>query len=201
MLHSVLSFPSGHHHRRIAERLPHVTTIVSQLRPVDPVMCIRPATLAATARQWVAAFPGHVHYAVKCNPDPAILRLLHAGGVDRFDVASLAEIELVRRVAPTAALAFMHPVKTRSAIRAAYHHHGVRDFALDTRDELCKILAETDHARDLGLHVRLRLPKGGAVYDLSGKFGAAPDQAIALLRHRGWHVGHDDPESSSHRHS
>ena len=37
-------------------------------------------------------------------------------------------------------------------------------------------------AGDLGLIVRLALPKGGAVLDLSGKFGAAPDEAAALLR-------------------
>ena len=37
-------------------------------------------------------------------------------------------------------------------------------------------------AADLGLFVRLALPKGGAVYDLSGKFGASPEEAAALLR-------------------
>jgi ornithine decarboxylase len=34
----------------------------------------------------------------------------------------------------------------------------------------------------LGLFVRLALPKGAAVYDLSGKFGASPDDAARLLR-------------------
>ena len=34
----------------------------------------------------------------------------------------------------------------------------------------------------LGLFVRLALPKGGAVYDLSGKFGASLDEAAGLLR-------------------
>ena len=32
------------------------------------------------------------------------------------------------------------------------------------------------------LFVRLALPKGGAVYDLSGKFGAPFDEAVELLR-------------------
>jgi ornithine decarboxylase len=79
----------------------------------------------------------------------------------------------------------MHPVKARGAIREAWARHGVRDFALDSADEFFKLrgeIAATDVAGELGLIVRLALPKGPAVLDLSGKFGAAPDQAVALLR-------------------
>jgi ornithine decarboxylase len=63
--------------------------------------------------------------------------------------------------------------------------HGVKDFVLDSAEELAKILAETGGAGaadGLGLVVRLALPKGEAVYDLSGKFGAEPAEAAALLR-------------------
>jgi ornithine decarboxylase len=76
-------------------------------------------------------------------------------------------------------------VKPRGVIREAWAQHAVRDFALDSADELAKILAETAAtgvAGELGLMVRLALPKGGAVLDLSGKFGAAPEDAAALLR-------------------
>ena len=69
----------------------------------------------------------------------------------------------------------MHPVKARGAIREAWARHGVRDFVLDSTEELAKILHETAAtgvAGDLGLIVRLALPKGSAVLDLSGKFGA-----------------------------
>ena len=97
---------------------------------------------------------------------------------------------------PDAAIHYMHPVKSRPAIREAYRQHGVRDFALDSVDELEKIVAETrvagTPAPDLGLLVRLALPKGGALYDLSGKFGASPEEAVTLLRRaRGhaWRLG------------
>jgi ornithine decarboxylase len=40
----------------------------------------------------------------------------------------------------------------------------------------------TGVAGDLGLIVRLALPKGAAVLDLSGKFGAENQEAVALLR-------------------
>jgi len=123
-----------------------------------------------------------VLYAVKCNPDAEVLKHLVDGGITHFDAASMAEIRQVRSVMPDAAIHFMHPVKARSAIRAAYFDYGVRDFVLDSFAELNKILGETKNAADLVLVVRLAMPKGQAVYDLSGKFGAAPNDAAALLK-------------------
>jgi ornithine decarboxylase len=79
----------------------------------------------------------------------------------------------------------MHPVKARGAIREAWERHGVRDFVLDSTAELAKIRAEiaaTEVPGALGLIVRIALPKGGAKLDLSGKFGAAADEAVGLLR-------------------
>lgn len=165
--------------------LMHVDALVAELRPEEPVHCIRPATLAATAQDFIAAFPGDVLYAVKCNPDPAVLRALWAGGVRHFDCASPAEIALVRQMFPDAGIHFMHPIKARGAIREAWARHGVRDFVLDSAAELDKILTETAATGipgALGLVVRLALPRGEAVLDLSGKFGAQEDAAVALLR-------------------
>lgn len=165
--------------------LPCVDELVRVSRPEEPMHCLRPGTLAATARAFVAAFPGEVLYAVKCNPEPAVLRALWAGGVRQFDCASPAEVALVRAMFPDAAIHFMHPVKARGAIREAWARHGVRDFAVDSAAELAKLREETAAtgvAGDLGLIVRLALPKGEAVLDLSGKFGADAEDAVALLR-------------------
>jgi ornithine decarboxylase len=81
----------------------------------------------------VQAFNGDVLYAVKCNPEPAVLRAIWAGGVRHFDCASIAEVTLVRRLFPGAAIHFMHPVKSRAAIRDAWILNGVRDFVFDSR--------------------------------------------------------------------
>ncbi|MBV8577628.1 MAG: type III PLP-dependent enzyme [Acetobacteraceae bacterium] len=165
--------------------LPTVDALIAAERPEEPVHCVRPATLAATARNFVDAFPGHVLYAVKCNPDPAVLRALYSGDVRHFDCASIAEISLVHTMFPDAAIHFMHPVKARGAIRDAWARYGVRDFVFDSKAELGKILAcTTEHGTEdgLGLVVRLALPKGGAVLDLSGKFGAEAGDAVSLLR-------------------
>src|SRR6478736_558475 len=167
--------------------LPTIDAVVARERPAEPLVCLRPAVIAAASRRFVAAFPGDVLYAVKCNPEPRVLGAVWAGGVRHFDCASLPEIALVRRVLPQGEIHFMHPVKGREAIKAAFHHYGVTDFAFDSRDELEKILQETVPVElvgtppTLGLFVRLAVAQGGA-YDLSGKFGVNAAQAAALLR-------------------
>lgn len=172
--------------------LPGVDALVGEVRPAEPLHCIRPAVLRATARRFVDAFAvamapvsagGDVLYAVKCNPDPAFIRQLWKGGVRHYDCASPAEIRVIRQMFGEAAqIHYMHPVKNRAAIRTAYADHGVRDFSLDSVEELAKILEETGYARDLGLLIRLAMPKGTAAMDLSGKFGAERDAAVELLR-------------------
>lgn len=175
--------------RSAAPALPaHVAGVVDALRPEDPLHCLRPATISAAGATFQAAFPGTTMYAVKCNPDPTVLRALWAGGLRHFDCASAGEVRLVRSLFPDAVIHFMHPVKARGAIREAYATHGVRDFVLDSEAELAKILDETG-GEGLNLIIRLGLPKGSAVYDLSGKFGAEPAEAVALLRAARPHAG------------
>ena len=166
-------------------RRPSVNEVVAADRPEEPIHCLRPDAVAATARDFVQSFPGDVLYAVKCNPDPAVLRALWDGGVRHFDCASLPEIRLLRAMLPDAAIHFMHPIKARGAIREAWTRHAVRDFVLDSADELAKILGEiaaTKVPGAPGLIVRIALPKGSAMLDLSGKFGAEADAAADLLR-------------------
>src|SRR2546423_15658922 len=103
--------------------LPRNDAVVARERPTEPLVCLRPAVIAAAARRFVAAFSGDVLYAVKCNPEPRVLRAVWAGGVQHFDCASLPEIALVRKLLPGADVHFMHPVKGRHAIHAAYHRH------------------------------------------------------------------------------
>jgi ornithine decarboxylase len=176
--------------------LPTVDRVIANLRPSDPLLCLRPNAIAAAARRFVGAFPGDVLYAVKCNPEPRVLQALWAGGVRHFDCASIAEVRLVRGTLPAAEIHFMHPVKARPAIAEAFDRWDITDFALDSLDELAKIVQETvqlglvGDPPTLGLFVRLALPKGNAVCDLSGKFGASPGEAVALLRAARPHAAH-----------
>lgn len=158
-----------------------VEDMVFDLRPDMPVYCLRPATIAATAKRFLKAFPGDVLFAVKTNPEPRVLSYLVRAGVKHFDVASLAEVKLAYAASPDAQLYFMHPVKSREAIRAAYNDYGVRDFSLDSLEELAKILECTGNAEDLNLYVRLAISNENAAYSLSGKFGIAPEAAGELM--------------------
>jgi ornithine decarboxylase len=164
--------------------LPSVAEMVKTLSPSEPLHCIRPAVISDAARAFSAAFNGDVLYAVKCNPEPAVLRAIWEGGVRHFDCASISEVTLVRRLFPGAHIHFMHPVKSRAAIREAWILHNVRDFVLDSADELAKICQEIGEtgAGKPGLFVRLALPETGAAINLSKKFGADFASAVALLR-------------------
>ena len=155
--------------------------LVRERSPERPVAIARPDAVAVAARWFQENFKGDVFYAVKANPSPWVIEALAANGVTSFDVASVPEIELVAQFAPGSRMAFMHPVKSRAAIAAAYFDHGVRTFALDTHEELAKILAATGDAKDLNLIVRLGVEAEGATYSLSGKFGVDQHQAPGLL--------------------
>jgi len=76
----------------------------------------------------------------------------------------------------------MHTVKSKKSISSAYFDHGVRSFALDHKDELRKILAATNQAKDLNLFVRIAVSNEHAEIDLSRKFGALPSEALGLVR-------------------
>ncbi|MET0252241.1 MAG: type III PLP-dependent enzyme [Novosphingobium sp.] len=161
---------------------------VARLRaPEQSVILNRPHAAARAARFFTEKFPGRSLYAVKANPSPDLLRVLWDSGITHYDVASIAEVRLVRRVLPDAVLCFMHPVKTPSAIREAYAVHGVRVFSLDSLEELEKIRVGTaqpdgSNADDLALCVRLRVSSEYSELSLAAKFGVDLADAKDLLQ-------------------
>jgi ornithine decarboxylase len=155
--------------------------LAAALRPVQPVTLVRPHAARRAARFFVEKFPGRTLYAVKANPSPELLRILWESGVTHYDVASIAEVRLVRATLPEAVLCFMHPVKAEEAIAEAYAVHGVRTFSLDTEEELEKIVRATDGATDLTLCVRLRVSSDYSKLSLASKFGVSPTEAKPLL--------------------
>lgn len=164
------------------ERHSSALALVVGSGPDLPVHCLRPHAAEKAADWFVRHFPGDVLYAVKANPHPSVIDAVYKAGVRWFDVASVPEIELVSGRCPGATLAFMHPVKARSAIRRAYFDFGVRIFAVDSSAELAKLIAETGGAKDLHIIVRLAVSSDYAQHKLSGKFGAAGPEAVMVLR-------------------
>ena len=76
----------------------------------------------------------------------------------------------------------MHTIKSKDSISSAYFDYGVKNFALDNKDELRKILEATNQAKDLNLYVRIAISNEHAEIDLSRKFGALPSEALGLVR-------------------
>ena len=159
-----------------------VDDIVSQLKPERPIYCIRKKSIQVASRTFQNKFPGTILYAVKTNPHPEVLKTIIQSGINNFDVASIKEIEDIRKISPKAKCSFMHTVKSRESIKEAYFKFGVKTFSLDTKDELIKIIESTDQAKDLELFVRVSVSNEHAEIDLSKKFGALTSEAVGLLR-------------------
>jgi ornithine decarboxylase len=158
---------------------------IASQRPVQPVTLLRPHAARRAARFFVEKFPGRSLYAVKANPSPELLQILWDAGVTHYDVASIGEVRLVSETLPDAVQCFMHPVKAEEVIAEAYFGHGVKTFALDTEDELDKIVRATATdgvpATDLNLLVRIRVSSDHAKLSLASKFGAEAHEVKALL--------------------
>ena len=129
------------------EKFSNVNELVNILKPVNPVYCIRPDTIKNSIKVFKDKFPGKVLYAVKTNPNEYVLKQVIKNGLDRFDVASINEVKLIRKLDPKSRLYFMHPIKSREDISSAYFDYNVKDFSLDTKEELMKILDSTKNAK------------------------------------------------------
>ena len=164
------------------QKFKDVNELVNKLKPDYPVYCIRPDSIKTSVQFFKNNFPGKVLYAVKTNPNRDVLKHIIDNGVENFDTASINEILLIKNLKPDAHIYFMHTVKSRNDISEAYFNLGIKDFALDTKDELIKILEATNHAKDLTLYIRIAISNEHAEIDLSRKFGAPSSEALGLVR-------------------
>ena len=164
------------------QKFKSVETLVNQLRPDKPVYCIRKNSILSASKFFQKKFPGKILFAVKTNPHPEVIKTLIESGINQFDVASIEEVKAVRKFSETAKCSYMHTVKSRESISEAYFKYGIKTFALDTKDELIKIIESTGNSKDLELFVRVSVSNEHAEIDLSKKFGALNSEATGLLR-------------------
>ena len=164
------------------QKFKSVEDLVNQLKPDKPVYCIRKKSILSASKFFQKNFPGKILYAVKTNPHPEVIKTLLKSGINQFDVASVEEIKAVRKFDQISKCSFMHTIKSREDISEAYFKYGVKTFALDTKDELIKIIESTSNAKDLELFVRVAVSNEHAEIDLSKKFGAINSEAAGLLR-------------------
>ena len=159
-----------------------VDKIVNELKPVNPIYCIRKNSINTACNWFNKNFPGKVLYAVKTNPHEEVIKEIKNGGIDKFDIASIEEIKIIKKIVPDAECFYMNTIKSREHIREAYFNYNIKNFALDTKDELLKIIEATDNAQDLNLFVRISISNEHAEIDLSKKFGALSSEVLGLFR-------------------
>lgn len=118
-----------------------------------------------------------VHYAIKANPHPEILRVMAQLG-SCFDVASDGEIRLLHDMGVAGSrMIYANPVKLGAGFTAC-RDCGVTKMTFDSVSEIEKIKKELPQATVL---LRLRIDNSSAHVDLNKKFGAGRENALALM--------------------
>ena len=144
-----------------------------------PFLVVDAATVARQYDELVDAFPyAKVYYAVKANPAPEIISLLHKRG-SNFDIASIYELDRALNLGvPPEHISYGNTIKKSRDIRY-FFDKGVRMFATDSEADLRNIAKAAPGAR---IYVRI-LTEGTQTADwpLSRKFGCQTDMAMDLL--------------------
>ena len=164
------------------QKFKSVNELVNRLKPSEPVYCIRTSSIRTASSYFQKNFPGRILYAVKTNPHPKVLKTIIDSGIKNFDVASIKEIETIKKISSKANCYYMNTIKNRNHITEAYFNYNIKSFALDSKDELLKIIQCTKNAKDLNLFVRISISNEHAEIDLSKKFGALASEALGLIR-------------------
>ncbi len=126
------------------------------------------------------------YYAVKANPDAAIVRTLYEAGAS-FDVASMPEFEIVyqyiKDLPPKERqdwiwdkIIYANPIKANETLRDLDQYKPLVTY--DNFEEIGKI---RKYAPQAGLALRLSVPNTGAMVELSSKFGASSGEAVQLI--------------------
>ncbi|MGL5077123.1 MAG: type III PLP-dependent enzyme [Waterburya sp.] len=161
---------------------PNALSLVETLKPNYSFYCLRPQILTDTAKRFIDLFPGQLMYAVNCNSHPLVIDGLYQGGIKRFNATSIFEIAQISNAYLNSQIYFMHPIKSRTAIKSAYWDCGVSRFAVDHYNELEKILEETG-GKNLTIFVKIKIQSlEGSSYNIAKKFGAEPITAAKLMQ-------------------
>ncbi|CEO99471.1 ornithine decarboxylase [Plasmodiophora brassicae] len=136
------------------------------------------AHLASQHALWRKLLPRvEPFYAVKCNPNRAVLSTLERLGLG-FDCASQQEIETVLDMGvDPSRIIFANPCKQGTHLQFAADRN-VRLMTFDNADELDKVRRLYPHA---DLVLRIRIDDSKSLCRLGLKFGADPIEAPALL--------------------
>jgi ornithine decarboxylase len=152
-----------------------------------PLLVVDHAILRANYARFKRFLPRvQAYYAVKANPDPAIVKTFYQAGAS-FDVASMPEFLVVHRNIKSLParerqafiwdkIIYANPIKANETLQQLDRYK-----PLVTYDNLAEIGKIRKYAPHAGLALRISVPNTGAMVELSSKFGAAPGEAVDLI--------------------
>ena len=152
---------------------------LQRVTPENPILFFSAQKLRKQHAVFTTQFPGLVTFAVKAQPSVEVIETLVASGMNAFDVASPAEMNLVRSVHKNAVLHYNNPIRSKAEIDAAIKYR-VASYSIDRMGELEKLLDALNAPTEIS--VRLKLSTNGGKIDFGSKFGANETHAIALLK-------------------
>jgi ornithine decarboxylase len=137
------------------------------------------ATIVQKYKEWMTLLPNvEPHYAVKCNPDPVVVKLLAMLGA-KFDCASQGEIEQVLKMGVDPVdIIFANPCKPKCHL-VYTKKVNVKQMTFDNYHELVKI---REIFPDAELFLRIEVDDYGALCELSSKFGVKMSDVSKLLK-------------------
>lgn len=156
-----------------------VTRIIEKQQMEEAFFVINLSDVIKKFIKWKRFLPRvETFYAVKCNPDQAILRTLASLG-SKFDCASMGEIDAVLALPNVTAddVIYANPVKQRKHIKYAAAK-GVELMTFDNLEELAKVKELHPRAK---LVLRIVTDDSQSVCQLSSKYGAPLSVCPSLL--------------------
>ena len=77
------------------QKFKSVESLVNQLKPTEPVYCIRKKSIQLASKYFLNKFPGKVLFAVKTNPHPIVLKTIIESGTVSYTHLTLPTTVIV----------------------------------------------------------------------------------------------------------
>jgi ornithine decarboxylase len=158
----------------------NTSALIAAEAPDFPSFLFSERELVKAKKVFKKGFDGLLTYAVKCNPSPHIIQILHREGIKAFDVASNTEMELIKEHAPGATMHYNNPIKNKREIERAYEEFGVRSFTIDHPQQLDQLAAVVSPSKDVEVTTRFKAGKALKSYDFGTKFGVMEQGAVEI---------------------
>ena len=172
--------PAPFHPERFPYKLNKILSHIRSKTYERPTLVLDVDQVEENYKNLKAGMPeAHLHYAIKANPHPEILKRLVSLGC-RFDCASIGEIDMCLAAgANPEHISFGNTIKRPQDIGDAYSK-GIRLYAADSRQELLKIC---NFAPNSNVFIRVLMRSTEAEWPLSRKFGCSSSKVIPLMEY------------------